>query len=105
MDRKYLIPANTNKSRLLLGLFTPIDLAIFGTGVLTTIILMVMLQGMSFQVAILVLMPAFVTGFLVVPVPHYHNVLQLITNIVVFFSNRTRYYWKGWCILNGKEGK
>ncbi|MBR1679961.1 MAG: hypothetical protein IJ743_02250 [Bacilli bacterium] len=99
----YLIPANTKKSKLILGFFTPIDLAIFGTGCLITVVLLFLFQGMNLSTAILVLLPALISGFLVVPVPNYHNVLQLITNIVTFFLNRKRYYWKGWCIHNGEE--
>ena len=99
----YLIPANTKKSRLILGFFTPIDLIIFGTGCIITLILLFLFQGMTLSVALLVLLPAMISGFLVVPVPHYHNVLQLITNIVTFFTNRKRYYWKGWCISDGEE--
>ncbi len=103
MNGNYLIPANTKKSKLILGFFTPIDLAIFGIGCLTTVIMLFIFQGMTFQMAIIVLMPALISGFLVIPVPNYHNVLQLITNIVVFLMNRKRYYWKGWCIKDGEE--
>ena len=99
----YLIPANTKKSKLILGFFTPIDLAIFGTGCLITVILLFLFQGMNLSTAILVLLPALISGFLVVPVPNYHNVLQLISNIVTFFLNRKRDYWKGWCIHDGEE--
>ena len=53
--------------------------------------------------ALVVLLPAVVAGFLVMPVPNYHNVLQLITNMVTFILNRKRYYWKGWCIHNGEK--
>ncbi len=99
----YLIPANTKKSKLILGFFTTIDLIIFGIGCLTTIIMLFIFQGMNFQMAILVLLPALISGFLVIPVPNYHNVLQLITNIVTYMLGRKRYYWKGWCIRDGKE--
>ena len=99
----YLIPANTKKSRLILGFFTPIDLIIFGVGCTVTLILFLIFQGMSFSMALVVLMPALIAGFLVVPVPNYHNVLQLLTNIFTYYLNRKRYYWKGWCIRDGKE--
>lgn len=102
MDQ-YLIPANTKKSKLILGFFTPVDLAIFGVGCLITIIMLFVFQGMTFQQALLVLLPAMVSGFLVMPVPNYHNVLQLITNIVTFLFNRKRYYWKGWCLRDGEK--
>lgn len=102
-ENNYLIPANTKKSKLILGFFTPIDLAIFGTGCLITVILLFIFQGLTFTMAIIVLMPALISGFLVIPVPNYHNVLQLITNIVTFIMNRKRYYWKGWCYKDGKK--
>ena len=58
---------------------------------------------MDFTMAIIVLLPALISGFLVIPVPNYHNVLQLITNIVTFALGRKRYYWKGWCIKDGEK--
>ncbi len=103
MDQNYLIPANTKKSKLILGFFTPIDLIIFGVGVTITVIMLLIFQGMTFNMAILILMPALISGFLVIPVPNYHNVLQLITNIVTFIMNRKRYYWKGWCYKDGEK--
>ena len=77
MDQNYLIPANTKKSKLILGFFTPVDLIIFGVGVSVTIIMLLIFQGMTFNMAIVILMPALISGFLVIPVPNYHNVLQL----------------------------
>ena len=99
----YIIPANSKKSQLILGFFTPVDLIIFGVGVSVTIIMLLIFQGMTFNMAIVVLMPALISGFLVIPVPNYHNVLQLITNIVTFILNRKRYYWKGWCYKDGEK--
>ena len=103
MNGNYLIPANTKKSQLIFGFFTPIDLVVFGIGCTITLILLFVFQSMNFQTALLVLLPALISAFLVIPVPNYHNVMQLITNIVMFFMNRKRYYWKGWCIRDGKE--
>ena len=103
MNQNYLIPANTKKSKLILGFFTPVDLAIFGIGCTITIIMLFIFQGMSFSMALIVLMPALISAFLVIPVPNYHNVLQLITNIVTFIMNRKRYYWKGWCYKDGEK--
>ena len=99
----YLIPANSKKSQLILGFFTPIDLILFGSGVGITLILLLTIQSANMGIMLLVLAPALITGFLVMPVPNYHNVLQLITNIVTFILNRKRYYWKGWCIHNGEK--
>ncbi len=98
MNDSFIIPANTKKSQLILGFFTPTDLIIFLTGVSLTIILLLIMQNASFVELVLILMPALVTGFLVMPVPNYHNVLQLVTNIIDFYKGRRNYYWKGWCI-------
>lgn len=100
---QYLIPANTKKSKLILGFFTPIDLVVFGVGCSMTIVMLFLFQSMSFQVALLVLLPAVIGAFLVAPVPNYHNVMQLLTNIILFILNRKRYYWKGWCMYDGKK--
>lgn len=99
---QYLIPANTKKSKLILGFFTPIDLAVFGVGCTITVTLLFVFQSMTFQVAVLVLLPAVISAFLVAPVPNYHNVMQLLTNIIMFLLNRKRYYWKGWCMYGKK---
>lgn len=94
----FLIPANTKKSQLLLGFFTPLDLIIFIVGCLWTLIMVLLIKGINMVVLILILLPALISTFLVMPVPHYHNVLQLLTNIFNFYTNRRRYYWKGWCV-------
>ena len=99
----YLIPANSKKSQLILGFFTPVDLILFGSGVGITLILLLAIQSASIGVMLLILSPALITGFLVMPVPNYHNVLQLITNIITFLFNRRRYYWKGWCYKDGEK--
>ena len=100
---QYLIAANTKKSKLILGFFTIIDLIVFGVGCTMTIVMLFLFQSMSFQVALLVLLPAVIGAFLVAPVPNYHNVMQLLTNIILFILNRKRYYWKGWCMYDGKK--
>ena len=102
-NNNFLIPANTKKSKLILGFFTPIDLAIFGVGCTITVVMLFIFQGLTFNMALIVLMPALISGFLVIPVPNYHNVLQLLTNIVTFILNRKRYYWKGWSYKDGEK--
>ena len=93
----YLIPANSKKSQLILGFFNMIDLILFGSGVGVTLILLLTIQSTDVVVMLLILAPALITGFLVMPVPNYHNVLQFIVNVYTFFTERRRYYWKGWC--------
>ena len=94
----YLIPANTKKGKLILGLFRPIDLILFSTGILITLIFLLAIPLTSTLVTILILLPALITGFLVVPVPYYHNMLIVISELLEFFKNQRRYEWKGWCI-------
>lgn len=106
MENNYLIPANANRGKLIMGLFRPIDLAIFGSGAGATLLMLVLFQNMitNTAVAIGVMLPALVTGFLVIPVPNQHNVLVLLTAIYNFyFVNRQRYYWRGWCCLHGED--
>ncbi len=103
MNNNYLIPANTKKSKLILGFFTGVDLAIFASGCSVTLLMLIIFQGMNFTTALIVLLPALISGFLVIPVPNYHNVLQLITNITLYLLGRKRYYWKGWCILDEQK--
>lgn len=103
MNNSYLIPANTKKSQLILGFFTPIDLVIFGIGVLWTVIMLLIIPELDIGLMIVVLLPLLICSFLVMPVPHYHNVKQLIVNIFTFYSGRRKYLWKGWCIYEGSE--
>ena len=105
-NNNYLIPANANRGKLILGFFRGIDLAIFGTGVGITFLLILIFQGAlsSWTVAIGVLSPGLIAAFLVLPVPHQHNMLVLLTEIYLyFFVNRQKYYWKGWCNNYGEE--
>ena len=99
----YIIPANSKKSMMILGLFTPIDLAIFSIGCLVTILMLMVIRNATFAQMLLILAPALVATFLVAPVPNYHNMLQLITNIVMFFLKPRKYKWKGWCMYDDKE--
>ncbi len=104
MNHNYLIPANSKKSMLILGFFTPIDLVLFGLGCTITLILLFMFNNkVEMGALLLILSPALISAFLVMPVPNYHNVLQLLTNIVTYVFGRKRLYWKGWCITDGKE--
>jgi len=98
----YLIPANTKRGQLILGLFRPFDLYLFGGGVLVTVILLAIMPLESTAVTIFILSPAVICGFLVVPVPYYHNILNIIVEMYEFYTSRQTYRWKGWCYKNGK---
>lgn len=101
--RDYLIPANTKKGQLIFNMFRPFDLILFGTGIFITMIFIIIFQMDSVGMTILVLLPAVTTGFLVVPVPYYHNMLNVIAELIEFFSNQRNYKWKGWCIRHGEK--
>ncbi len=101
----YLIPANSKKSQLILGFFTPLDLILFSSGVGLTILLLMIIKTASMVEMLLILLPALVTGLLVTPVPYYHNVLQFIINVLEFIFNPRRYYWRGWCVRYDSDDK
>ena len=103
MYNNYLIPANTKKGKLILGLFRPFDIALFGSGILVTLLLLAFLPLVNTWVTILVLAPALITGFLVMPVPYYHNMLNIVVELYEFLTNGQTYRWKGWCWKNGKD--
>ena len=103
MYDQYLIPANTKKGKLILGLFRPFDLALFASGIFVSIILVAFLPLTSTFVTILLLSPAFICAFLVMPIPYYHNMLNIIIELYEFLTNRQTYRWKGWCWKSGKN--
>ena len=99
----YLIPANSKKSMLILGFFNPTDLIIFGTGLVITFVLLFALNTNSLKQAAFIIAPAIFAAFLVLPVPNHHNVRTFVKNIYTYFSNRRRYFWRGWCIKYGEK--
>lgn len=93
----YLIPANAKKSTLIFGIFNRFDLILVSSGVVATVLLLLIFSPSSMGLAIICLLPLLVCAFLVVPVPNYHNILTLIREIIDFFYSRRNYKWKGWC--------
>jgi len=101
VQNNYLIPANTKKSQLILGFFTKTDLIIFIVGCAWSFAMLLLIKSLNILILVLIMLPALISTFLIMPVPHYHNVLQLLTNIFNFYTNRRTYYWKGWSIHEG----
>lgn len=101
----YLIPANTKQGKLIMGLFKPMDLILFGTGVLITLILLAFVPQSNLLFTILSLAPGLITAFLVVPIPNYHNILTIIMEMYDFITHNQKYYWRGWCVTNGTSKK
>lgn len=105
MNSKYLIPANTKRGQLILGLFYPIDLIIFLVGVGVSLILAAILPMSITWVAILAISPGMVAALLIAPVAYYHNVRQLIVEIFRYFTQRNRFVWKGWCFIDESKAE
>ncbi|MBQ7141318.1 MAG: hypothetical protein IJO32_07445 [Bacilli bacterium] len=105
MNEMYLIPANSKKSKLILGMFRPIDLIIFATGVAITFIFIMLGFTKDITQVVITMIPAGICALLVMPVPNYHNVLVAITNVITYFMNPKRFYWKGWRIYDDDDFK
>lgn len=108
-EDSYLVPANAKKGTLILNLFRGIDLIIFAIGVGVTLILLLIFSNKGSLPLILSLIPAGVTGLLVLPIPNYHNVLCAIQSIFAYLMGNREYEWKGWCFYeqfnNGEKTK
>lgn len=101
----YLIPANSKKSMLIFGLFNTTDLIIFVSGAATTLLLLLILPVGELIPAIIAIAPGLICGFLVLPIPNYHNMRTVIKSIYTFYTSRQKFVWKGWCFLDGKNEK
>lgn len=99
----YLIPANSKKSMLIFSIFNKTDMWIVIFGIITTFLLLILLNVGKFWMAILAVSPGLICAFLVFPVPNYHNIRTVIKNAWVFFTTRQRYIWKGWCFEYGER--
>lgn len=99
----YLIPANSKKSTLIFSVFTVFDLILFACGITTTLLMLVIFELENIWITAMVLAPACITGFLVMPVANYHNIFTILQNAIIFFTNNQRYIWKGWCFAHEKE--
>jgi len=101
----YLIPANSKKSMLILGLFNQFDLILFGIGVGVSLFLLMILPVDILMWAIIAILPGAITAFLVMPVPNYHNVRTFIKIAIEFYTSRQQFIWKGWCFNDGETKK
>ncbi len=101
-NNQYLIPANSKKSMLILGFFNTMDLIIFSTGCVITFIFLFIFKANDLKQAFIIIAPALIGAFLVLPVPNHHNIRTFIANVYNYFSGRKTFYWRGWCI-NGKD--
>lgn len=95
-----LVPANTKKATLILGMLRPIDLTILICGVSISVILLMILANASTWLLIIACIPMLLSAFLIMPIPNYHNMLCALQSIYRFYYERRKYVWKGWCIYN-----
>ena len=105
----YLVPANAKKGTLILNVFRPIDAIMFGTGALVSLLMFTIVNSSATILVLISCLPVAVTGFLVIPIPNYHNVLCAIQSIFRFIREKLKgnYIWRGWCFYEkfGKEDK
>lgn len=95
---EFLIPANSKKSLLILGVFDLFDLILFVTGIGISVLLLLLINPTSLGWAIFDITPALICSFLVMPIPNYHNTRILIMEVYSFYTKRERFIWKGWCV-------
>lgn len=95
---KFLIPANSKKSMLIFGAFTTFDLILFACGITATVIMLLLIAPNTLFGAVIDLMPALICGFLVLPVPNYHNIRIILQEAYRYFTSRQKFIWKGWCV-------
>ena len=94
----FLIPANSKKSMLIFGVFDIFDLIIFGAGIGISVLMLLLISPSSLWTAVLDVTPAAICGFLVLPIPNYHNARTLIMEVYLFYTRRQKFIWKGWCV-------
>lgn len=93
----YLVPANAKKGTLILNIFRPFDAILFGVGAFVSLMLLAFVGSNNTIIVLVSCLPVAVTGFLVVPIPNYHNVLCALQSIFRFVKERKKYKWRGWC--------
>ena len=94
----FLIPANSKKSMLIFGVFDIFDLIMFASGLGISILLLLLISPNSLWGAVIDIAPAMVCGFLVMPIPNYHNMRTLIMEVYNFYTRREKFIWKGWSV-------
>lgn len=101
----YLIPANSKKSMLIFGAFTGFDLGLLAIGGAISLVLLLLLPLENIGIALGAIAPGVICGFLVFPIPNYHNMMTIILEVYRFYTNRQRFIWKGWCFTDGDKNE
>lgn len=101
----YLIPANSKKSMLIFGAFTGFDLGLLAMGGAISLVLLLLVPLENIGIALGAIAPGVICGFLVFPIPNYHNMMTIILEVYRFYTNRQRFIWKGWCFTDGDKNE
>ena len=70
----------------------------FASGLGISILLLLLISPNSLWGAVIDIAPALICGFLVMPIPNYHNMRTLIMEVYNFYTRREKFIWKGWCV-------
>lgn len=101
----YLVPANTKKSLLIFNMLRPIDAIILGTGIVITVLLLLIFSDAGTTLMLVSCIPMIIGLILVLPIPNYHNTLVALQSIWRFYNERRYYVWKGWCVYDEFNNK
>ena len=95
-----LVPANTKKAMLIMGMLRPIDAIILGTGIAISVVLLLIFNDAGTLLTIVSCIPMLICLILVMPIPNYHNTLVALQSILRFNQERRNYIWMGGCIFD-----
>lgn len=98
MEGGYLVPANTKKSTLIMGFMRGSDLLLFLIGLGISVIAFLLTDSDNLFLMIIDSFPMLICLGLVLPIPNYHNVLEVIKSVLNYYNGRRKYIWKGWCM-------
>lgn len=92
----YIIPANSKSGKLIFSLFTPFDLILLISGLVVSILSILLFAPSSLTGFLIALLPGIVCVALVIPIPNYHNTFTVLRELIEFFYKRRNYKWEGW---------
>ena len=94
----YIIPANSKSGKLIFSLFTPFDLILLTSGLVVSVLSILIFAPGSISAFLMALLPAIICIALVIPIPNYHNTYTVLKELIEFFYKRRNYKWEGWSV-------
>ena len=98
---EYIIPANSNRGKLIFSIFRPVDLWILIGGASITLVLFFAFSKGGILLTVASLLPLAVSLLLIMPSEYYHNNLVFLQEVYLFFISQRKFTWKGWCVKSG----